>query len=81
MMWGGYGGMGWSWIIGLVVMTVVVAVAVGVIVRLVPDGRNTRNASEPTVTSARHILDERYARGELTTAEYQERVAVLHQTQ
>ncbi len=78
-MWGDYGGMGWSWIIGLIVLIAVVIVAVVLIVRLVPgEGRSQQNAGA-AVPEARRILDERYARGELTTAEYQERILALQQ--
>ena len=79
----GYGtGMGWGgifWLlmlIGIVLVIVVVVRAVGGGVRRdadstrVPGGRTGRSR-------AREVLDERYARGELTTEEYRERLTAL----
>lgn len=77
MMWGcGYSGWAWMWVVGgLVIVGIVVLVAVLV-----------RNATAPTKTGTsvgaatstpRQILDERYARGELTTEEYRERIETL----
>lgn len=79
MMWGYYGGMGWSWIIGLVVLLALLAVAIVLIVRLVPGARHSEKDADASASAARRILDERYARGELTTAEYQERLAALRE--
>ncbi|CAN5431831.1 hypothetical protein BH10ACT4_BH10ACT4_01690 [soil metagenome] len=80
-MWGyGYNMMGWGWLAGVVVVALVV-VAVILVLRLAP-GRvsHTATASLPTGGAAptpRQILDERYARGDLTTEEYLERVKHL----
>ncbi|MHC5794862.1 SHOCT domain-containing protein [Lacisediminihabitans sp. FW035] len=80
-MWGyGYNMMGWGWLAGVVVVALVV-VAVIVVLRLVP-GRPNHSATvaPPAVSpvqSPRQILDERYARGDLTTEEYLERVKHL----
>lgn len=69
--WNGmWGDMGWDWLfLALVVVGVVLLVVVVVIlVRGSSGGRETRR---PTGRSrARGILDERYARGEIDTAEY-----------
>lgn len=72
-------GMGWMWlfwlllIVGAVLLIVVVVRAVG--------GGMTRTgdtgAVSPTRSRARQVLDERYARGELTTEEYRERLQTL----
>jgi len=80
-MWGyGYNMMGWSWLIGAVVVVLVV-VAVIFALRLIP-----RRMIHPAVDASspagggptpRQILDERYAKGDLTTEEYLERVKHL----
>ena len=72
-------GMGWMWlfwllmIVGAVLLVVVVVRAVG--------GGMTRTgdagAASPKRSRARQVLDERYARGELTTEEYRERLQTL----
>lgn len=82
-MWGyGYNMMGWSWLIGAVVLVLVlVIVAVIIVLRLIP-----RRTNHPPVAAApiavggptpRQILDERYAKGDLTTEEYLELVKHL----
>lgn len=81
----GYGlGMWWMWLFGLlavagllILIYVIVRVAVGGI--KVKDGAEESPAAIETENgvSARQILDDRYARGELTTEEYRERLAVL----
>ena len=80
-MWGyGYNMMGWSWVVGAVLIVLVI-VAVIVVLRLVP-GRahhplvNTQAVAGEVLTP-RQILDERYAKGDLTTKEYLERVKHL----
>ena len=71
--WGhmsGWGG-GWMWLWGTLMMltwVAVIAAAVWLVARSLGDGRPSR---------AREILDERYARGELTTDEYRERLDAL----
>ena len=71
--------MGGGWLFGLLVAAGVVVLIV-LLVRIVGGGvqreaRGGQGARNPS--SARQLLDERYARGELTTEEYQERVRVL----
>jgi putative membrane protein len=77
MMWGyGYNGWGWMWVVGGLVV-------IGVVVLVVVLFRNSTAptkavAGAPAATSTpRQILDERYARGELTTEEYRERIETL----
>lgn len=71
--WGhmrGWGG-GWMWLWGTLMMltwVALIAAAVWLVARSVGDRRPSR---------AREILDERYARGELTTDEYHERLDAL----
>ena len=81
MMWGyGYE---WMWLFGPLMFIGVVLVVV-VIVWVVTGRRWTEVRGTGPVAPAgttkptpRQILDERYARGELTTEEYRERVKVL----
>lgn len=80
----GYGtGMGWGWIFGALVMVGVVLLVV-LAVRAFGGGVSSHtSASGPAPSAprgagrARELLDERYARGELTTEEYQERLRAL----
>ncbi|RMB57078.1 SHOCT domain-containing protein [Tessaracoccus antarcticus] len=80
-MFGGYGmggGMGWGWLF-LVILVVGVVVLVVLLVMVVVRGASGGRA-EPRSTGpsrAREILDERYARGEIDTAEYQDRLQQL----
>lgn len=73
-------GMGWMWlswlllIIGLVLLALVAVRAFGGGVTR-GDGRDGRVPGEQS--RARQVLDERYARGEISTEEYQERLRVL----
>jgi putative membrane protein len=86
MMWGYGQDMGWMWLwsllllIGIALLVwLVVLVSTGGIRsrhghggpdgRYFPDGRDT----------ARQILDERFARGELTADEYRERLRILNE--
>lgn len=79
----GFGsGMWGTWLFGallvagvVVLIVVIVRVAGGGIAHDQADAPRARGLGAPN--SARQILDERYARGELTTAEYQERLAAL----
>ena len=71
--WGhmdGWGG-GWMWLWGTLMMlswVAIIAAAVWLFSR-------SRDGSQPS--RAREILDERYARGELTSEEYRERLEQL----
>lgn len=72
-------GMGWGWlfwlllVIGVVLLVVLAVRALG--------GGVTRGAGRPLARSrAREVLDERYARGELTTEEYRERLRELEES-
>ena len=80
MMWGN-GTMGWSWGFGLLAM-VGIAILVYVIIRLsTKNGERGPSAASPSAppdsTSARKILDERFASGELTAEQYREQIRVL----
>ncbi len=81
MMWGNYGMGLWGWGFGALIVVGVV-ILIGVLIRLL----STPRSGAPVVGAVRgetgaptpkQILDERYARGELTTEEYQERLTGL----
>ena len=80
MMWGNYGMSGWSWVFGGLVVIGVVILIIVLVRRSTPVQSDTPSVP-PTVAdgapSPKQILDERYARGELTTEEYRERVTTL----
>ncbi|MEC5169553.1 SHOCT domain-containing protein [Glaciihabitans sp. GrIS 2.15] len=80
-MWGyGYNMMGWGLLAGVIVVALVIVAVIGVL-RLLPTRLNHSSISLPPVARAvqtpRQILDERYAKGDLTTEEYLERVKHL----
>jgi putative membrane protein len=70
--WGPGGGWGWLW--GPIVLLGWVAV-IATVVWFVVSGTRPRERSG--VDRARDVLAERYARGELTTEEYRERLEQL----
>ncbi|MFI7584716.1 SHOCT domain-containing protein [Kocuria sp. M1N1S27] len=88
MMWGDGmgGGMGWMWLFWLllVVGTVVVVLVLVQAATRGRDGRTGRGgtAAPPTGPGprrSREILEERYARGEISTEEYRERLRNLEE--
>ena len=74
-------GMGWMWmfwlllVVGIVLVVVVAVRALGGGIRR--DGTPGGGDGRPSRSRAREVLDERYARGELTTEEYRERLSAL----
>jgi len=82
---GNYGGhMDWNdgsnWVMALVMTVVTVAIAGGIIWAIVFASRSTNHtgpATTPTGPNARDLLDQRYARGEIDTSEYNERRSAL----
>lgn len=83
MMW--YGGNGWGWG-GWILMTVLMVVFWALVITAVvlairyltsPRGTGATRAARPG--SAEDLLAERYARGEITDDEYQQRLTVLRQ--
>lgn len=86
-MMGAYGsGMGWSWMSWLLLIVGVLLLAVLGIWSFSAGGRRGGSAGSPDGRGAglggsggtpREILDERFARGELTAEEYQERLNIL----
>lgn len=75
-------GWGWGWLFWLLVLAGLIFLVV-LAVRLIAggvsrsDGGPSAAAQPPARNRARELLDERYARGELTTEEYRERLQVL----
>lgn len=71
-------GMGWGWLFWLL-MVVGVILLVVVVVRALGGGvTGGAGVGRPPVRSrARELVDERYARGELTAEEYRERLETL----
>jgi putative membrane protein len=70
-------GMGWMWLVWLSSIAIIVLVVV-LVARVVPPG-GSGDAPRPgdRRSRAQEILDERYARGELTDDEYQEHLRNL----
>lgn len=64
-------GWGWMWIPGLLFMLLAAAAVVAAVVLL---ARGTGRPGQEPGRGAREILAERYARGELSTEEYHERL-------
>lgn len=87
MMWGYGGNAGWMWLFGLLLL-VGIALLVLVAVRVFSSGNGSGGrppgygeapgAGGPLGrTRARDILDERFAKGELTAEQYREQLRVL----
>jgi len=77
MMGGGCFGAG-MWLFGLLTVVGVALLAV-VLTRMAGGGPATGGGSGSRASRAREILDERYARGDITTEDYQERLQALDQ--
>ncbi len=71
----GWGG-GWMWLWGIAMMALFVVLIVWLVRASTGNGAPSAPPKDPT-DRAREILAERYARGELTTEEYRERVEQL----
>ena len=71
-------GMGWRWLFWLLLVVGVVLLVL-VVVRAVGGGTTDRRDVGPRSGRgrARELLDERYARGEITTEEYRDRLSAL----
>ena len=74
-MGGGGWGAGWMWLWGTLMMLACVAIIAGVIWLVL---RRRDDTPDARPRRARDILDEHYARGELTTEEYRERLEHIH---
>lgn len=73
-MWGGDWGGGWMWMMAVPMMAAFVVLAIAALIWAV---RSTSHSVESRQSHARQILEERYARGEIATDEYQERLREL----
>lgn len=82
MMWD-YGNMGWAWGYG-VLAVVGVALLIYLIVRLASStSRSNEKPADPRHddgSGAKRILQERFARGELTEEQYREHLRVLDES-
>lgn len=67
-------GGGWPWPWGLIMLVLWVALIVAVVWLVI---RAARSRAPSGMDRAREILAERYARGEITTEEYRERLEQL----
>ena len=82
----GTGGHGWAWLYGVLLVAGLVLLAV-VVGRLVGGGPRRGGPSGDLgprtdgMPRARRVLEERYARGEISTEEYQQRRRVLDEGQ
>lgn len=77
--WGhmdGWGG-GWMWLWGVAMMALFVVLSVWLIRSTSGSGAGSTSPQYGPREQAREILAERYAKGELTTDEYRERVKEL----
>ena len=72
-------GAGWMWLWGFLMMAAVIALVVWLIrAGTAPhDSSASRGRNADPTERAREILSERYARGDITTEEYRERMAEL----
>ncbi len=80
MMGYGYGGMAWMWpmmLIGTLIFLLIVAVIVFFLYRLVRNSDRRIAGSHNESSTARRILDERYARAEIDEDEYRRRRETL----
>jgi putative membrane protein len=73
MMWGD----GWGWIGGGLMMLVFWGGLIAVVVFLVRGTRSRDSDERPRPSDPRDILRERFARGEISEKEYEERTQVL----
>ncbi len=72
----GIGMSGWLWVWTVALIVGVLVLIAGLVVAMVAVGAR-RPAPPGETLKARDVLDQRYARGELDSEEYQERVRTL----
>ena len=84
MMWGHGWDMGWWWLFGLLMLVGIALLVVFVVLMVRMSAGGSSRGEHPGATGsasgpsrARQILDERYAKGELTTEQYREQIRVL----
>lgn len=78
----GMGGAAWFWLFGFIGLALLIVVAIralggGISRGSGPDTNTSPGDRQPETSRARQLLDERYARGELNTEEYRERIQAL----
>ncbi|MGZ0212887.1 MAG: hypothetical protein ACKVI4_10455 [Actinomycetales bacterium] len=83
MMWGDGWSMGWWWLFGPLLFIGIVLLIV-LVVRVFSGGGGRGGAfgaggATAGLSRARQILDERFAKGELTAEQYREQVQVLRE--
>jgi putative membrane protein len=76
MMWGNGMNPAWFWLYGLLSLAAIVLLIVWT-VRVFRDDSTGPAGPGPDRSAARQLLDERYARGELTDEQYRQQVAEL----
>lgn len=72
---------GWSsggWVLMSLMMIIFWTLVIGGVIWLVRNGGPRQQPPAPSDSTAQHILDERFARGELTEGEYRQRREVLN---
>jgi len=84
MMWGNGYNMAWGWPVGLLMLAAIVLLVIWAVRAFAggTDGGGQRGDSPLTQgggerSQARQILDDRFAKGELDTTEYRERLKLL----
>ncbi len=78
MMWGdGWGG--WGWVFGALMMLLFWGGLVALVIFAIRGwgGRQEEKPGQPRAQDAKAILEERFARGEISKEEFEERAAVL----
>ena len=73
MGWWGYAGMS----IGMVLFWALIIVGIVALIRYTKGGPQDRQAARTNVPPPEHLLAERFARGEITDAQYRDDLAVL----
>jgi len=68
-------GIGWAMVAMMIVFAVVLLA--GIIWAILHTTRSSNHPGPPTPPAARDLLDQRYARGEIDTADYEERRSKL----
>jgi putative membrane protein len=79
MMWGDGmgGGMGWMWLFWLLLIVGTVVLVLVLVKAFTGNPGGTRQGGGPR--RSREILEERYARGEISTEEFRERLRTLEE--
>jgi putative membrane protein len=76
MDWGDTGGWAWWWMVPMMMFMIVVIGAA--IWAFLASTRSNVSTGQPARPTPEEILNERFARGEIDSAEYRERIDALH---